>query len=238
MKKEMLLLLFTTLLSVVLLFTISSCALKKEANENIKETEIEITVEKETIQQDIVIETETIVEETTTLVPEDTTKITIIETTCQQPEVITPEINEQWIYAPKSIQSSAKTYEPYYAITDQTSKQWPLLNGILIHGEDGMIRDSDGYIAAALGSYFGPIGSRWIFLLDNGKQLKIIKADQKQDIHTANGNGINGIGSYDIIEFIVNPNIMPKWSNGYVYGGNFNNIEEYQGTVVAWQRID
>lgn len=158
------------------------------------------------------------------------------ETVYEAPQNALPQTLGNWTYAP--IPSSAKTYEAYYMITDRTSKQWPLLNEILIHGEDGMIRDQDGYIAAALGSFFGPIGSRWIFLLDNGKQIKIIKADQKQDIHTYNYNRINGYAALDIIEFIVNDRIMPKWSNGYVYGGNFNNCEEFQGTVVAWQRID
>lgn len=122
-------------------------------------------------------------------------------------------------------------------ITDKTSKQWALLQ-ILNYDTDGMIRDNEGYIAAALGSYFGPIGSRWIFLLDNGKQIKIIKADQKQDQHTYNYNCMQGYAALDIIEFVIDDRIMPRWSNGYVYGGNFNNCLEYQGKVIAWQRVD
>lgn len=151
-----------------------------------------------------------------------------------------PPVQEQiisWEYAP--IPSSVKTYESCYAITYKPSKQYALLHGDnkLIYRQDGMIQDEDGYLAAALGSYFGPIGSKWIFLLEreDGAQheLKIIKADQKQDRHTI--NTINGKANTDIIEFIVNDKVMPKAKNGLVYSGNFNNCPAFNGTVIAWR---
>lgn len=157
-------------------------------------------------------------------------------------EINPPPVQEQvifWEYAP--MPSSVKTYESCYAITYKPSKQYALLHGDnkLIYRQDGMIQDEEGYIAAALGSYFGPIGSKWIFLLEkeDGTQheLKIIKADQKQDRHTI--NTINGKANTDIIEFIVNDKVMLKAKNGLVYSGNFNNCPEFNGTVIAWKKI-
>lgn len=130
----------------------------------------------------------------------------------------------------------SKTYMDYRAITDQSSKQWELLQTMTI-GYDGMIRDTDGYIAAALGSAFGPIGSRYVFTLEDGKELPIIKADQKQDNHTCEDN-IFGLNNWDIIEFIVDSSKMPIYPNGYVYGGNFDNAPEYAGDVLCWEKVD
>ena len=132
--------------------------------------------------------------------------------------------------------SLSKTYMDYRAITDKTSKQWALLQTLTI-GDDGMIRDNDGYIAAALGSAFGPIGSRYVFKLEGGKELLIIKADQKQDKHTCENN-IFGLDNWDIIEFVVDSSKMPIYTNGYVYGGNFNNCPEYAGDVLSWTKVD
>lgn len=132
--------------------------------------------------------------------------------------------------------AKSKTYMDYRAITNQSSKQWKLLQTMTI-GEDGMIRDDDGYIAAALGSAFGPIGSRYVFTLEGGNELPIIKADQKQDRHTCENN-IFGLNNWDIIEFIVDSSKMPVYPNGYVYGGNFDNCSEYAGDVLYWEKVD
>ena len=137
---------------------------------------------------------------------------------------------------PEPMGAKSKTYMDYRMITNTSSNQWALLQTMNIC-EDGFIRDDDGFIAAALGSYFGPIGSRYVFTLEGGKELKIIKADQKQDRHTCEDN-IFGLDNWDIIEFVVDSSKMPKWANGYVYGGNFNNIPEYDGDVISWEKVD
>ena len=129
----------------------------------------------------------------------------------------------------------SKTYMDYERITNKSSKQWELLQTLTIC-DDGMIRDNDGYIAAALGSAFGPIGSRYIFNLEDGKELLIIKVDQKQDSHTCENN-IFGLNNWDIIEFVVDTSKMPVWNNGLVYGGNFNNVPEYSGGIVNWVEV-
>ena len=137
---------------------------------------------------------------------------------------------------PEPMGAKSKTYMDYRAITNQSSNQWKLLQTMTVC-EDGFIRDEDGFIAAALGSYFGPIGSRYVFTLEGGKELKIIKADQKQDRHTCEDN-IFGLDNWDIIEFVVDSSKMPIWANGYVYGGNFNNCEAYAGDVLCWEKVD
>lgn len=177
---------------------------------------------------------------TTTTVPTTTSQIPVSET------VVVTTTTQKWIYAKTvgAYESSCKTYESYKALTSKTSAQYKLLHGgKMNYRSDGMIVDDDGYIAAALGSYFGPIGSRWIFLVEKSDgtqyELKIIKADQKQDRHTYNGNRINGSGAKkDIIEFVVDPSKMPKYANGYVYGGNFNNCSTYNGVVKAWRCVN
>lgn len=149
-------------------------------------------------------------------------------------EEVEEEPEEEIILTPMG--AKAKTYMDYRAITDTSSNQWKLLQTMTI-GYDGMIRDADGYIAAALGSAFGPIGSRYVFTLEEGKELPIIKADQKQDRHTCENN-IFGLNNWDIIEFIVDSSKMPIYPNGYVYGGNFDNCPEYAGDVIYWEKVD
>lgn len=149
-------------------------------------------------------------------------------------EEIKEEVKEEIVLTPMGAKS--KTYMDYRAITDTSSNQWKLLQTMTI-GYDGLIRDKDGYIAAALGSAFGPIGSRYVFTLEGGKELPIIKADQKQDGHTCENN-IFGLDNWDIIEFIVDSSKMPIWANGYVYGGNFDNMPEYAGDVLCWEKVD
>lgn len=137
--------------------------------------------------------------------------------------------------APEPVGSKSKTYMDYRMITNTNSAQWDLIQTLTVC-DDGMLRDNDGYIAAALGSAFGPIGSRYVFVLEGGKELLIIKADQKQDQCTCENN-IFGLANWDIIEFIVDTSKMPVWNNGYVYGGNFNNNPEYAGDIVSWTKM-
>ena len=135
------------------------------------------------------------------------------------------------------VPSSVKTYMDYRCITDTTSVQWELIKNGLVVEEDGFLRDDEGFIAVALGSYFGPIGSRWVFQLDTDKEIKAIKADEKQDIHTKDAQHMYGLNG-DIIEFVIYADVMPMCDNGYVYWGNFNNVDAFNGKVVSWYRVD
>lgn len=134
---------------------------------------------------------------------------------------------------------ATKTYGDWSCITMTGSKQWELLHNTSVAVcEDGMLRDDEGYICAALGSYFGEIGSRWIFILENGNQIPVIKCDEKADSHTLDERHTVGINT-DIIEFYIDVathrvlgNVK---GNGFVWWGNFNNCSEYAGTVVGWK---
>jgi len=145
--------------------------------------------------------------------------------------------NIEWVSSP--YQYSTKTYMSYTAITNRSSAQYRLIQNELIVCDDGFLRDKDGYIAVALGSYFGDIGSRWVFKLDDGKLIKTIKTDNKQNIHT-NSTNMYGTDNGDIIEFVIDTKSskMKRYNNGFIYGGNFNNHPDFKGKVVAWYKVD
>lgn len=131
--------------------------------------------------------------------------------------------------------SSVKTYMDYKKITNKSSKQWQfihnsgqinIVNGYLMSGE---------YIGVALGSYFGEIGSKFIFTLEDGKEIKVIKVEEKADAHTINGCQQRWDNS--VIEFVIDSDYFPKAKNGYVYSGNFNNLEQFKGKIIKIEKI-
>ena len=79
--------------------------------------------------------------------------------------------------------SSAKTYMDRKAITDETSEQHAFIEENM-EAVNGHWMDKEGYIGVALGSWFGEIGTRWIFELDSGIKLYTVKIEHKADIHT------------------------------------------------------
>lgn len=136
--------------------------------------------------------------------------------------------------------TSAKTYMDYRSITMKTSKQYKLIHSEEINiCEDGFLRDNDGYIGVAMGSYFGDIGSRYICHLDNGKDIKVVKIEAKSDKHTI--KGFCGIANYDILEFVIDTRAEwmrnNKWKNGYIFSGNFNNYSNFNGRIVSIEKI-
>lgn len=138
--------------------------------------------------------------------------------------------------------SSAKTYEDYKMITLKTSPQWDMIYNqeLFTITDDGFLMTDDGFYAVALGSYFGWCGSKYIMITDEGNKIPVILLDLKKDIHT-DENNFAGINNNDVIEFVVDSSKMPKWSNGYCYGGNFNNIEKFRGNIVeiiVIERVD
>ena len=81
-----------------------------------------------------------------------------------------------------------KPFEWWSDITDTNSPQWDLIHNYLIIQEDGTLQTDDGFIACALGRHFGKIGTKWIFICEDGSEIKVIKTDEKQDRHTKNGD--------------------------------------------------
>lgn len=132
--------------------------------------------------------------------------------------------------------SSAKTYMDYRAITNTSSKQYHYIKNYMTVGNDGYLRDSNGNIGVALGSHFGPIGSKYQVVLDTGITFNVVKIDEKADRHTY--NGCQHRQDTSVIEFVVDSSKMKKASNGLVYSGNFNNNPEYKGSIEAMYKLD
>ena len=132
--------------------------------------------------------------------------------------------------------SSAKSYMDYKMITDKSSNQYKYIN------ESGKIEIKNGYlmeneyIGVALGSYFGEIGSKYVFTLDTGKELKVVKVEEKADEHTINGCQHKWDSS--VIEFVIDSSYFKKSSNGYVFNGNFNNVEEFKGKIIKIEKVE
>ena len=139
--------------------------------------------------------------------------------------------------------SDTKTYMDYRKITNTNSKQYQYIHnsGEIYVSEDGFLRTTDGldYIGVALGSYFGDIGDRFIFTLDTGIELRVVKVEAKADIHTDENNYQHAIDG-SIIEFVVDPDKMDYaiHQNGYIYSGNFNNNEWLKGNIIKIEKVD
>lgn len=132
--------------------------------------------------------------------------------------------------------SSVKTYMDYRAITDKSSNQYRYIQAYMTVGDDGFLYDEDGFIGVALGSHFGPIGSKWEIVLDTGITFKAVKIDEKADRHVYNGCQHKQDGS--VVEFVIDSRKFEKASNGYVWQGNFNNNPDFKGKISAIYKVD
>lgn len=135
-------------------------------------------------------------------------------------------------FVPAPHETSCKTYESCHVAW--TGRQKEVIDSLEI-GNDGLLRDENGFVAAALGSAFGEVGSRWLFVLrqtDGYKLLRVIKADDKGAY--TDDTGTYGSICGEIIEFIVDETKMPQEANGYAYGGNLDKYEAVSGAVVGW----
>ena len=93
----------------------------------------------------------------------------------------------------------------YRAVTDEASEQYALLSRAT-HADNGLLY-IDGHLCIALGSKWGPVGTRYIFRMSTGDEILVIKADEKQDAHTAGGEGWQGQDGH-VMELIVDAEIL------------------------------
>lgn len=131
---------------------------------------------------------------------------------------------------------ATKTYMDYRKITSRSSAQWKIINqsGTISVGDDGLLYSNDGFIGVALGSYWGNIGDKFKFVLSNGQELNVIKIDEKADKDTINGCAHSSDSS--VIEFVINKEkALATFGgvNGHPANGNFNNIQQFKGTIQA-----
>lgn len=138
---------------------------------------------------------------------------------------ICEEIVVEPVAVPSSDLTSVKTYMDYRKITKTDSAQYKLIHSDSIIVDDrGFLITEDGYIGVALGTYFGPIGSKFIFTFEDGHQLKLIKVEVKSDAHTCGHNILDGSGA--AIEFVIDSKTAwmraHRGANGLIFNGNFN----------------
>lgn len=163
-----------------------------------------------------------------------------VKTTVPMMELI--EATPKFTYTPIKMMttSTTKTYMDYRAITAKNSAQYRIIHSDRIEiCKDGFLRDEDGFIGVAMGSYFGSVGERYICYLDNGKEIKVIKVEEKANQHT--NNGFCGSANNDIIEFVIDTKAdwmrKNRSGNGYIFSGNFNHYSEFNGKIVRIDKV-
>lgn len=136
--------------------------------------------------------------------------------------------------------SSTKTYMDYRAITSKSSAQYKYIQAnMTVDEETGLLMDEYGFIGVALGSYYGKIGDRYLFVLDNGTILPFVKVEEKADNDTTNGCYHDSDSS--VIEFVLHKDLAAayfgKTGNGLVSSGNLNNYDEFRGKIAEVQLV-
>lgn len=168
-----------------------------------------------------------------------TTKSAIGQTATKDSD--SKEIKTKEVWLKQSEGTWAKSYMDYTMITDKTSKQWKYIqeSGHVKIDKKGFLICDDEYIGVALGSWFGKIGTKYIFTLENGKQIKVCKVESKADIDTCADNYLADGGH--IIEFVIDTNTKWMqnhiWDNGYIFNGNFNNYKKFKGEIVKVEKV-
>ena len=137
--------------------------------------------------------------------------------------------------------NTAKTYMDYRMTTVVDSRQYQFIRNCLsVDKKTGFLYDEDGFIAVALGSYYGEIGDRYYFTLESGIVLPLVKAEEKADedtdvtgcYHTLDGS---------VVEFVIDDEYAAARfgtnSNGYVLDGNYNNYPLFSGSFVKVEKV-
>ncbi|MBR2577446.1 MAG: hypothetical protein IKE38_00815 [Erysipelotrichaceae bacterium] len=136
---------------------------------------------------------------------------------------------------------SAKTYMDYRATTARDSRQfWFIREELTVDTETGFLYDEDGFIGAALGSFYGEIGDRFYFTLDSGVVLPIVKCEEKADWDTDYSNCYH-LADNSVIEFVIDKNYAMAYfgrlSNDYILNGNYNNYHLFKGDIVKAEKV-
>lgn len=151
------------------------------------------------------------------------------------------------------VELETKAYTSYKVIgKNSNSAQSKYIYNHLTICDDGYLRDKDGFIAAALGSYFGgyhadSIGTRWVFVCKDGTEIPIVKVDVKQNEHTLDAarqigsisgrydkNG-NPVRTGEYIEFYVDiDKIDVEYTNS---NPCINTTPGMDGVIVGWYQV-
>lgn len=132
--------------------------------------------------------------------------------------------------------SQNKPYEPYYAITNTTSKAYKFQCKSSVKVDPrGFLMENNTWYCVALGSYFGHVGDKFLFTLSSGKVIPVVIADMKANKDTDSQNYLSYGGH--IVEFLINPNSWYMVANGVKKRGNLNILPELKGKVTRIQKV-
>ena len=136
---------------------------------------------------------------------------------------------------------SVKSYMDYRAITDPASKQYKFIRDhMIVDEETGFLYDEDGFIGAALGSYYGVIGDRFYFTFENNVTIPIVKIESKANIDTDDDNCYNP-NDNSVIEFVIDRYIADsyfgEYGNGLVLSGNYGNYPLFKGSIIKVEKV-
>ena len=137
--------------------------------------------------------------------------------------------------------NTAKTYMDYRMTTLVSSKQYQFLNyQCTVDTKTGFLYDDEGFIAVALGSYYGVIGDRFYFTLDSGVVLPLVKGEEKADEDTDSSGCYHTLDG-SVIEFVIDSDYASNYffsnGNGLVLNGNYNNYSLFNGSVVKVEKV-
>lgn len=131
-----------------------------------------------------------------------------------------------------------KSYMYYTSITAKSSQQYKFISAYMdTTSEDGLLRlkSDTQFIGVALGSYFGEIGSKFKFTLEEGIVLYAIKVEEKSDNHTYDGCVHNEDAS--IIEFVVNAKFKSFYPEA-VNAGSLHVLPQFKGMITEIEKIN
>ncbi len=137
--------------------------------------------------------------------------------------------------------NTAKTYMDYRMTTVVDSRQYQFLNyKCYVDKTTGFLYDEDGFIAVALGSYYGEIGDRFYFTLDSGIVLPLVKGEEKADEDT-DYSGCYHTYDGSVIEFVIDSDYAGRYffsnDNGLVLNGNYNNYSLFRGSITKVEKV-
>lgn len=118
-----------------------------------------------------------------------------------------------------------KSWMDYQSITDRSSDQWDLQQEAVTDKNYGF-RMIDGYILVAMGSEYGPVGTKYLIEFDDGKVINAMIGDIKHEGCTSKPDG-------SMIEFIIDTEVLPK---SIMKSGNFNDL--FKGSIKVIRLAD
>ena len=125
-----------------------------------------------------------------------------------------------------------KSYMPYTAITNKSSKQWKLQQSATT--DENGLRCIDGKPMVAIGTGWGvSVGDNAVITCENGNRFEVVVGDSKANRDTDSANKTTSANGCRC-EFIVDSS---KLNSNVKSRGNVAVLKQYNGYVVNIQKI-